>query len=437
MGAGARRRVVPLALVLFTRVAPTAAQAPAVVPPELRVGTLDATHTVDGRLDEPGWATADFIDAFTQADPREGAPASARTTVRVLAGPKALVIGIDCDQPADVGIVSFNVRRDATLTQEDHVRIVLGPFMDGRSGYVFAVNPSGARYDGIVNPGGESDNAEWDGIWDAATVTREGGWSAEVWIPFLTLSFKPELRTWHFNVQRRIQGLLETDRWASAARQYQVTQTSRAGLLTQLPPIDLGRGLSVRPAVTTGGGLPAPSADVDGIDTATKVVILANGVLGRPCTISDVKIEGIRGVTKARIEAARKNGQTVKLIARIAKELHDAGVSVQVGAHGQREGLGAHWELWMFVQGGMTPLEALKAGTWNGAKYLGLDSEIGSLEPGKLADLIVVDGNPVADIRQSEKVLYTVVNGRLYDAATMNELGNHPKERAKYWWEKE
>jgi imidazolonepropionase-like amidohydrolase len=124
-------------------------------------------------------------------------------------------------------------------------------------------------------------------------------------------------------------------------------------------------------------------------------------------------------------------------IARIAKELHDAGVSVQVGAHGQREGLGAHWELWMFVQGGMTPLEALKAGTWNGAKYLGLDSEIGSLEPGKLADLIVVDGNPVADIRQSEKVLYTVVNGRLYDAATMNELGNHPAQRAKYWWEKE
>ena len=85
---------------------------------------------------------------------------------------------------------------------------------------------------------------------------RDGGWSAEVWIPFLTLSFKPDLRTWHFNVQRRIQGLLETDRWASAGRQYQVTQTSRAGLLTGLPAIDLGRGLSVRPAVTTGGGVP-------------------------------------------------------------------------------------------------------------------------------------------------------------------------------------
>ena len=72
-----------------------------------------------------------------------------------------------------------------------------------------------------------------------------------------TLSFKPGLREWHFNVQRRIQRLLETDRWAFPARQYQVTQTSRAGLLTDLPEFDLGVGLTVRPAVTTGGGIPA------------------------------------------------------------------------------------------------------------------------------------------------------------------------------------
>ncbi len=124
-------------------------------------------------------------------------------------------------------------------------------------------------------------------------------------------------------------------------------------------------------------------------------------------------------------------------IARIARQLADAGVSVQLGAHGEREGLGAHWELWMLVQGGMTPHQALKCGTWNGARYLGLDADLGSLEPGKLADLIVIDGNPLTDIRQSEKVLYTVVNGRLYDAATMNEAGNHPAARAKYYWEKD
>jgi hypothetical protein len=170
------------------------ARAQDVQAPELLAGALEPTHSIDGRLDEPAWATAQVIDVFMQADPREGEPASARTVVRVLAGPKALIIGIDCEQPAGVGVVSFSVRRDATLTQEDHVRLVLGPFMDGRSGYVFAVNPSGARYDGIINPGGESDSPEWDGIWDAVTSRRDGGWTAEIWIPFLTLSFKPELQ---------------------------------------------------------------------------------------------------------------------------------------------------------------------------------------------------------------------------------------------------
>ena len=164
--------VLPFAVVALCQAAGASAQS--APPPQLRAGTLEAAHRLDGRLDEAAWTSAGVIETFTQADPREGAPASARTTVRVLAGPKALVIGLDCDQPSGVGIVSFNVRRDAGLTQEDHVRLVLGPFMDGRSGYVFAVNPSGARYDGIVNPGGENDNAEWDGIWDAVAIRRDG-----------------------------------------------------------------------------------------------------------------------------------------------------------------------------------------------------------------------------------------------------------------------
>lgn len=232
--------------------------------PTLRAGALAPEHVIDGRLAEPAWAAAEAADGFVQTDPTEGAPASGRTVVRVLAGPKALVIGIDCEQPAGVGIVSFSVRRDASLNAEDHVRVVLGPFLDGRSGYVFAVNPSGARYDGLVNPGGESDNAEWDGIWRAATRRHATGWSVEIEIPFQTLSFKPGLREWHFNVQRRIQGLLETDRWASPRRQYQVTQTSRAGVLAGLPDVDLGLGLSVRPSATAGGGIPAPGAGADG-----------------------------------------------------------------------------------------------------------------------------------------------------------------------------
>ena len=219
---------------------------------------------VDGTLDEAAWSLAEVIDRLTQTDPVEGEAATAGTRVRVLAGPTAIAIGIECDDDDPSGIVSYSVRRDAALNNEDHLRIVLGPFMDGRSGYVFAVNPSGARYDGLVAPGGETDSADWDGIWDAATSRTATGWSAEIVIPVHTLSFNAELREWHFNVQRRIQRRLEVDRWASPARQYQVTQTSRAGMLTDLPAFDLGLGLTVRPAVTSGGGIPTNGAEVDG-----------------------------------------------------------------------------------------------------------------------------------------------------------------------------
>ncbi len=109
-------------------------------------------------------------------------------------------------------------------------------------------------------------------------------------------------------------------------------------------------------------------------------------------------------------------------VAKYAKELRENGVRVQIGAHGQREGLAAHWEIWMMAQGGFTPWQALRGATFDGAKYLGMDQEIGSIEVGKLADLVVIDGNVIDDIRTTENVTHTMINGRLYDANTMQEL---------------
>ena len=103
-------------------------------------------------------------------------------------------------------------------------------------------------------------------------------------------------------------------------------------------------------------------------------------------------------------------------ISKVAKQVSELGIPVSIGAHGQREGLGAHWDMWMFAIGGMSNLEALKTGTINPAKALGLDKDLGSLEPGKLADLVVLDDNPLENIRNSDHISMTMAGGRLFDS---------------------
>jgi imidazolonepropionase-like amidohydrolase/Tol biopolymer transport system component len=123
------------------------------------------------------------------------------------------------------------------------------------------------------------------------------------------------------------------------------------------------------------------------------------------------------------------------LVSKSVKRLQDAGVIINMGAHGQIQGIGAHWETWMLQQGGMSNHEALRAATYNSAWSLGLDSLIGSLEPGKLADLVVMAKNPLDNIRNTESIQYVMVNGRLYDTETMNQVGNSKKLRDKFFWE--
>ncbi len=121
-------------------------------------------------------------------------------------------------------------------------------------------------------------------------------------------------------------------------------------------------------------------------------------------------------------------------VAKYAKTLRDKGVGVHIGAHGQREGLGSHWELWIMEQGGFTPWEALRGGTIDGAEHLGMDKDIGSIEVGKLADMVIIDGDVLKDLSRSEFITHTVLNGRVYEVATMNEVGSN-KKRMPFFFE--
>lgn len=251
------------------------AQSSAAVPaatlaqPSLRAGALASSIRLDGRLDEPAWAGADSISDLTQIEPVQGATPAGRTVVRVLASADEIVIGIRADNAQPGGLVNFARERDASLTNEDHIKIVLDTYLDGRSGYVFAVNPNGARYDALVSGQGETENANWDAAWEAATARSATGWSAEIRIPVRSILFRAGLETWGFNVQRRAQREQETDRWASPVRNFKVTQTFRAGRLTNLPPFALGIGLSVRPSLVSGFGITAPGAPALGTAEAS------------------------------------------------------------------------------------------------------------------------------------------------------------------------
>lgn len=124
--------------------------------------------------------------------------------------------------------------------------------------------------------------------------------------------------------------------------------------------------------------------------------------------------------------------------ARFVRELVEAGGRVGVGSHGQLQGLGYHWELWAIASAGMDEHDALRVATILGAEALGLDGDVGSIEPGKLADLVVLTENPLEDLRHTNSIERVMINGRLYDGDTLDEV--YPDERSiepLWWWNDE
>jgi len=121
-------------------------------------------------------------------------------------------------------------------------------------------------------------------------------------------------------------------------------------------------------------------------------------------------------------------------IAASANSILKAGGHIGLGGHGQMDGLGDHWELWAMAAGGMSNHDVLRVATIHGANAIGMEQDLGSVEPGKLADLIVLDANPLEDIHNTNTVRYVMKNGRLYEGETLNEIYPRQRPLPKMWW---
>ncbi len=216
--------------------------------PDIVTGITMESIQVDGLLEEGDWGNSPALTNLKTIVPVQGGEPSQITSVKVLANEKFIAFGILCEDDPN-SITNFSKLRDTDLENEDYIKIIIDPFMDGQSGYIFSVNPNGARYDALVSNRGESESKDWDGIWEAGTVIHETGWTVEIKIPIQSINFQKGLKQWGFNIERNIQRNQEVIRWANVTRDQWFTQTSRAGLVTGLPEFNYGVGLNIKPSV--------------------------------------------------------------------------------------------------------------------------------------------------------------------------------------------
>lgn len=216
---------------------------------------------IDGVLDDPAWALAPAVDGFVQREPREGAPASEPTTVRVLFDATTIYFGARLGDSEPDQITAALHGRDLwnlaglrdSYGPDDSLAILLDTFMDGRNGYYFAVNPNGAMTDALITGEGLNKNFQWDGVWQAAARRDDTGWSAEVAIPFRTLRYgQPDAQgelAFGLNVQRVIRRKNEEAFWAPIGLSGSLWWFSHAGRLVGLRAPDQRRLVELKPFV--------------------------------------------------------------------------------------------------------------------------------------------------------------------------------------------
>lgn len=206
--------------------------------------------TLDGVLDEPVWSSAPDIGALIQRQPNPGDSPTERTKVTLVRDADNLYIGVMAYDSEPDKVIGTNMARDASLGSEDRLEILLDTFRDQRNAFYFATNPVGALVDGLAF-GNRGLNKNWDTIWDLRTQRTDEGWTAEIAIPFKSLSFPAGEGVWGFNISRSVYRKQEEDRWSGARLETSFLQVSEAGEITNMSGLNQGVGLDVRPFVAS------------------------------------------------------------------------------------------------------------------------------------------------------------------------------------------
>lgn len=246
---------------------PTASRAQDQADDTLRAVRLtgDSRIVVDGLLNEPIWKQAPAISDFRQKEPNEGEPATEKTEVRLVYDGDVMYVGILAYDRSPRDLIARLLARDKVMETEfdgkpkfagdDGVAILIDPFHDHRNAFVFATNPNGAEFDGLIGDEGRSFNIDWRGIWSVAARRVSEGWSAEFAIPFRTLRYPATPGTWGFNVYRMIRRKNEEVLWRGYSRSNEgFARVSRAGHIVGLNGLPApGLNADIKPYVMTGG----------------------------------------------------------------------------------------------------------------------------------------------------------------------------------------
>ena len=212
---------------------------------------------LDGLLNESVWEEAIHISNFTQRELNVGEPATERTEVAILYTSKSIYIGVWAFDSQPDEIIAREMKRDFNFDLEDNFEVIIDSYNDNRNGFLFVINPNGARADVQVMNNGESENIFWDGVWDAKTTITNEGWFAEIAIPFSSLKFKTDVaeQFWGINFERNIRRKREQVLWQGWSRDAELEMVNRAGTLSGIESIRMKNFIEIKPYATAGGEL--------------------------------------------------------------------------------------------------------------------------------------------------------------------------------------